>query len=106
MHGNQTTAEHQEREAAREYVRQRRVFHFHAAAAAASILVILGVNAAVNLATGLAGEWWAWWSGWAVIGWSIALAIHGLLVRLARPEGSGSAWEERQVDELLSPGDA
>ena len=100
------TSEDQRREAAREYVRQLRVFYVHAAVAAVGVVVIFIVNLAVNMAAGLTGEWWAWWSAWALLGWGIAVAIHGLLVRSSRPNRSASSWEERQIDRILSDDDA
>ena len=100
------TADEQRRAAAREYVRQLRVFYTHAAVFAVGMVVIFVVNLAVNLAAGLTGEWWAWWSGWALIGWGIAVAIHGLVVRMSRPNRSPSTWEQRKVDEILAEDDA
>jgi hypothetical protein len=90
------------REAARKYVQQRQAFRVHAGVEVASMAIIFIVNAAVNFAAGIAGEWWAWWSIWAFIGCSSAVMVHGLVVRLARPDRSGQSWEERQIDELLA----
>jgi len=42
-----------------------------------------------------------WWSTWALIGWSLAIGVHGLVVRLARPRSSTSAWEERQINKFF-----
>ena len=94
----------QRREHAREYVRQLRAFYIHATVFAGSMVVIIVVNLAVNLAAGIAGEWWAWWSMWALLGWGIGLAIHGLVVRMSRPDGGvfGPRWEEEQVSRILS----
>ncbi len=96
------TAEDPRREAARKYVQQRQAFRVHAGVEVAAMVIIFIVNAAVNVAAGIAGEWWAWWSIWAFIGCSSAVLVHGLVVRLARPERSGPTWEERQIDELLA----
>ena len=102
-----TMTDDQRREDAREYVRQLRAFYVHAGVFAGSMVVIIGVNAAVNVAAGIAGEWWAWWSVWALLGWGLGVTIHGLVVRMSRPGGVlGPAWEEQQVDKILSSKDA
>lgn len=62
-----------------------RVFQAHAAVAAGSIALMLAVNLLTNLSAGIAGETSAWWSLWALIGWSAGLGVHGLVVWLARP---------------------
>ncbi len=49
------------------------------------MVVMFGVNLVTNLAAGIAESWSAWWSPWALIGWSAGLAIHGLVVWLNRP---------------------
>ena len=95
-------ADDQRRDGAREYVQQLRAFAIHASVFAAGMALIFVVNLTTNLAAGIAGYWWAWWSGWALIGWSLGLGIHGLVVRLSRPQGSRSAWEERQIDKVMS----
>jgi hypothetical protein len=59
-------------------------FGIHAVVFAAGMVVIFVVNLATNLAAGIAGHWSAWWSAWALIGWSTAVGVHGLVVRLAR----------------------
>ncbi len=100
------TTDDRRREDAREYVRQLRAFYIHAAVFAAGMVVIFLVNLAVNLAADLTGEWWAWWSGWALIGWSIAVGIHGLVVRMSRPNSSTSAWEQKQINKILAQDDA
>ena len=97
--------EDQRREAARKYVQQLRAFYIHAAVAAVGLVVIFIVNLAVNVEAGLTDEWWAWWSLWALLGWGIGVAVHGLVVRLARPNRSASSWEERQIDRILSDDD-
>ncbi len=93
----------QRREDAREYVRQLRAFYIHASVFAGSMVVIIAVNVAVNVAAGIADEWWAWWSVWALLGWGLGVTIHGLVVRMSRSGGVfGPAWEEQQVDRILS----
>ena len=62
-----------------------RVFQAHAAVATGSITLMLAVNLLTNLSAGTAGEISAWWSLWALIGWSAGLGVHGLVVWLARP---------------------
>lgn len=93
-------ADDQRERSARQYVYQLRVFRAHAAVFAASMVLIFAVNLATNLAAGIAGQWGAWWSVWALIGWSSGVAVHGLVVRLARP--GPSRWEQRQLDEILA----
>jgi endonuclease/exonuclease/phosphatase (EEP) superfamily protein YafD len=83
-------------------VRQLRAFHVHAGVFAGSMVVIFAVNLAVNLAAGIADEWWAWWSIWALLGWSLGLAIHGLVVWASRSRVFDSGWEDEQVDKILS----
>ena len=95
----------QRREAARQYVQQLRVFYIHAGVFAVGMVVIFVVNLATNVAAGITGEWWAWWSAWALLGWGVAVAIHGLVVRRSRPKSSASAWEQRQIDKILSEDD-
>ena len=99
------TTDDQRREDARRYVQQLRAFYVHATVFAVGMVVIFLVNLAVNLAADLTGEWWAWWSGWAFIGWGIGVAIHGLVLRLSRPRGSASTWEEKQISKLLGEDD-
>lgn len=88
--------------AAQKWVHQLRVFYTHAGVAAATLTVIFAVNLVTNLAAGIADEWPAWWSVWALIGQSAGLAVHGLVVRLNRPKPAISTWEERQIDKVLS----
>jgi hypothetical protein len=51
---------------------------------AGSTVIIFLVNLAVNLSADIAGEWWAWWSGLALLGWGLGVTIHGLVVRISR----------------------
>ncbi len=69
-----------------DYRHQVRAFQAHAGVFAATMVLIFGVNLFVNLSAGIAGQWSAWWSIWALIGWSFGIAVHGLVVFLARPE--------------------
>lgn len=87
-------------EAARQYVRQLRAFYVHAGAFAAGMVIMFAVNLVTNLSAGTAGRFSAWWSVWALLGWGIGIAVHGLVVLLNRP--SSSSWEERQIDKVLS----
>jgi len=88
-------------EAARRYVQQLRAFYVHAAVFAASMTIIFAVNLFTNLSAGIAGEWSAWWSVWALIGWGAGIAVHGLVVRLNRPSVASSTWEQRQIERML-----
>lgn len=89
------------REEVRRYVRGLRAFQVHAAVFAASMTLIIGVNAAVNANAGTLGQWSAWWSVWSLIGWGAGLTVHGLVVRLARRNLFQHDWEERKIDEIL-----
>jgi len=96
------TVENDEREeAARQYVEQLRAFYVHAGVFAASMLAIFAVNLLTNLSAGLVGELSAWWSAWALLGWGIGIAVHGLVVRLNRPRSSAPTWEQQQIDKIL-----
>lgn len=70
---------------AEEYAEQVLAFRIHTAVFAAGMAVIVIVNLLTNMAAGLTGHLWAWWSVWALIGWSLAIGVHGLVLRLARP---------------------
>lgn len=67
------------------YEHQRLAFQLHARVFAVSMIVIFLVNWAINAGAGITGNIWAWWSGWALIGWGPAIAVHGIVVRMARP---------------------
>lgn len=95
-------AEDQRVESARRYVQQLRAFYVHTGVFAASMMIIVLVNLATNAAAGIAGEWRAWWSAWALISWGLGVAVHGLVVLLNRPSRSSSTWEQRQIDKELS----
>ena len=99
-----TTDDHR-REEARQYVHQLRAFYIHATVFAVGMVIIFVVNLAVNMAADLTGEWWAWWSIWALIGWGVAVAIHGLVLRMSRPNSSTSSWEQKQIDKILAEDD-
>lgn len=92
----------EQREEARQYVHQLRAFYVHAVVFAVSMVIIFITNLSVNMAAGLTGEWSAWWSVWALLGWGVGVAIHGFVVRISRPQGSGPTWEEAQMVKLLS----
>lgn len=90
------------KQAARQYVEQLRAFYVHAGVFAVCMAIIFVVNLLVNLSAGTAGEWTAWWSLWALLGWGIGIAVHGVVVRLNRPSSaSASSWEQRQIDKIL-----
>lgn len=89
-------------QAARTHVEQLRAFYAHTSVFAVGMLVMFAVNLLTNLSAGIAGEWSAWWSGWALIGWGAGIAVHGLVVRLHRPPSSGPSWEQRRIDKILS----
>jgi hypothetical protein len=72
-------------DAARLYAQQVAAFRVHAVVFAASMILIFGVNLATNLAAGIAGQWQAWWSAIALLGWGLGVTIHGLVVRMSRP---------------------
>ncbi len=95
-------SEEQRREAARRDVQQLQAFYVHATVFAGGMVIIFLVNLTINLAAGIAGERSAWWSAWALIGWSLGIVVHGLVVRLNRPAPSMSTWEQRQIDEVLA----
>ena len=80
------TTDDQRTEDARLHVQQLRAFSIHARVYAASMIGIFVVNLAVNLAANVTGEWWAWWSVLALLGWGVGVAIHGLVVRMSRPQ--------------------
>jgi len=101
--GHETiSANNQRREDARRYLEQERAFRVHAVVAACSLVVIVAVNAFVNAGTGIAGDWWAWWSLWAVLGWGIGIAIHGTAVRLARHQLASPTTDDDRIDALLA----
>ena len=88
-------------EAARRYVEQLRAFYVHTTVFAAGMTVIFAVNLLTNLSAGIAGEWTAWWSAWALLGWGLGIAVHGLVVLLNRPSLASSTWEQRQIERML-----
>jgi hypothetical protein len=94
-------AEHQRVEAAQLHVRRLQAFYIHAGVFAGGMVIIFLVNLLTNVAAGITGDWWAWWSAWAFIGWGLGIAVHGLVVRLNRPLRCASSWEERQIDKVL-----
>ena len=97
-------AANERHEAARRYVEQLHAFYVHAAAFAAGMTAIFAVNLLTNLSAGIANEWSAWWSVWALIGWGAGIAVHGLVVRLNQPSLASSTWEQRQIERMLGTG--
>lgn len=93
------TSDDERREEAREYTQQLRAFQIHAAVFAAGMVVIFLVNLLTNIAAGITGQWSAWWSGWALIGWSLGIAVHGLVVWLQRPGRPSQVWDGQQPHE-------
>jgi hypothetical protein len=80
-------------EAARRYADQRRAFHGHVGGFATGMFIMFAVNLVTNISAGTAGEWNAWWSVWALLGWSIGIAVHGFVVWLNRPSFAASTTE-------------
>ncbi|MEL6890449.1 MAG: 2TM domain-containing protein [Actinomycetota bacterium] len=72
-------------EAASRWAEQRHAFFGHAGGFATGMFIMFAVNLATTLSAGTAGDWNAWWSAWALVGWSSGLAVHGLVVWLNRP---------------------
>lgn len=87
-------------EAARRYAEQRRAFHGHVGGFATGMFIMFSVNLVTNLSAGTAGQWNAWWSVWALLGWSIGIAVHGFVVWLNRPSIVSSTSQEIEA----SPG--
>lgn len=81
-------------EVARRYADQRRAFHGHVGGFATGMFIMFSVNLVTNISAGTAGEWSAWWSVWALLGWSIGIAVHGFVVWLNRPSFASSTAEE------------
>ncbi|NNE97121.1 MAG: 2TM domain-containing protein [Acidimicrobiales bacterium] len=88
-------------EAARRYVEQLRAFYIHACMYAVGMFIMFTVNLLTNLSAGIAGEWTAWWSAWALLGWGLGIVVHGLVVWLNRPSVASSTWEQRQIEKML-----
>lgn len=85
------TTHDQPTEDARLHAHQRRAFHLHASVFGVSMVLIFVVNLAINAAAGITGEWWAWWSVVAMLGWGLGVTVHGLVVRMSRPQSADSA---------------
>lgn len=67
------------------------------------MVVILLVNLLTNKSVGITGgEWSAWRSAWALIGWGLAAAAHGLVLQLARAARLYLVREEEQIDKALA----
>jgi hypothetical protein len=80
-----TIDQHPTAAAVAEHKHQVRAFQAHAAVAAGTLTLILAVNLLTSLSAGTAGEYSAWWSLWALVGWIPGLGVHGLVVWLTRP---------------------
>ena len=80
------------------HVEQTQAFHAHAAVFALSMTAIFAVNLLTNLAAGTASDWPAWWSAYALIGWSLGLGIHGFVVWLATPGAPAAPSHQRSHD--------
>ena len=80
-----TSDEHSTAEDLARYRQGVRVFQAHAAVAAGALVLILAVNLLTSLSAGTAGDISAWWSLWAILGWSAGLGVHGFVVWLAKP---------------------
>ncbi len=80
-------------EAAKRYADQRRAFHGHLGGFATGMFIMFAVNLVTNISAGTVGEWNAWWSVWALLGWSIGIAVHGFVVWLNRPSSAPSTAE-------------
>lgn len=89
------TPDDQLERAAREYVQGLRAFQVHAAVFAVGMILILLVNLLTNIDAGVVGDWKAWWSMWALLGWGLGISVHGLVVRLNRPNEGRSSWEAK-----------
>jgi hypothetical protein len=82
---------------AHERVEALKGFYIHAAM---FVMVNLGLFA-INALT--AGTWWFYWP---LIGWSIALGIHALVLFLFQGTGPwGEEWEERKTREMMEKED-
>jgi len=45
-----------------------------------------------------------WWFYWPLLGWGIGLLVHGLTVFVFEGRWLGSAWEQRQIERIMSDG--
>ena len=90
------------REAARLHLERRRTLVVHATVFTLSMVIVVVVNAAINVAAGISGNWWAWWSVLALIGWGIGIAIHGLAVWWSHPRRRLANDQERIAKILAS----
>ncbi|RMH69865.1 MAG: hypothetical protein D6683_15785 [Actinomyces sp.] len=62
-----------------------RAWRVHACVFALGMLVVVAVNLLTNLSAGIVGDWTAWWSLWALLGWGAGIGLHGLVVWMNRP---------------------
>lgn len=88
-------SDHERTRDAREEEQQLAAFRIHAAVFAGGMLVIFLVNLLTNAAAGTLGQWSSWWSAWALLGWGLGVAVHGLVVWLSRIGIADSPAEER-----------
>ena len=88
-------------QAAKRYAEQLRAFYGHVGGFATGMLIMFAVNLVTNISAGTAGDWNAWWSVWALLGWGIGIAVHGFVVWLNRPSFASSNWEQRQIERML-----
>ena len=90
-------------EATRRYADQLRAFRGHVGGYVTGMFIMFAVNLVTNISAGTAGEWNAWWSVWALLGWSIGIAVHGFVVWLNRPSfTSPTAVEINALQERLT----
>src|SRR3712207_2297749 len=90
--------EQQRYQRAHERVEALKGFYVHAAI---FVLVNLGLFA-INALT--AGTWWFFWP---LIGWSIALGIHAVVLFMFEGTGPlGQEWEERKTREMMEKEEA
>lgn len=67
------------------------------------LLVYACVNAGlflINLLTS-PGNWWFYW---ALLGWGIGLAVHGLTVFVFEGRWLGPEWEQRKIERIMKAG--
>jgi hypothetical protein len=86
-------------ERAHERVEAVKGFYVHAAV---YVMVNLGLFA-INALTSFG----AWWFYWPLIGWGIALTIHGVVLFFFEGKGPlGKEWEERKTKEMMEKEEA
>ncbi|MEM9517321.1 MAG: 2TM domain-containing protein [Actinomycetota bacterium] len=93
-----TTSTEPASHAASRYADQLQAFHGHLGGYATGMFIMFAVNLVTNISAGVAGERSAWWSVWALLGWTIGIAVHGFVVWLNRPSFASPTPE--QTDRL------